>query len=172
MPRLLDHLKKQGTEVHLLSGDAPRTTQQVAAGLGIERFRGGVLPDEKVAYVTELAKGHRRVGMVGDGVNDAAALAAATVGFATGDALTVTKNASDMTLMGFSGEKLLQALQLSRVAVTTIRTNLLMALAYNLVALPLALSGIVNPVIAVSAMLASSLTVVANSARIARKVHI
>ena len=168
MHELVENLVGQGRSVHLVSGDAVATTNRVADTLGIAEFKGGFLPADKVAYITQLqAKGHR-VGMVGDGANDAAALAAADVGFATGDALTVTKNASDLTLLSFSGEKLLQALSLSHLAVRTIRTNLGLAVVYNLVALPLALAGIVNPVIAVSAMLLSSLTVVGNSARIAR----
>jgi cation transport ATPase len=93
----------------------------------------------------------------------------ADVGFATGDALTVTKNASDLTILSFSGRRLLAALDLSRLTSRTVITNLFLALVYNLVALPAALAGLVNPVIAVTAMLLSSLTVVGNSARISRK---
>jgi heavy metal translocating P-type ATPase len=161
-------LQQAGVEVYLVSGDRPETTAFVAAQLGVDAHRGGVLPAEKVAIVQELRAAGKKVGMVGDGANDAAALAAADVGFATGDALTVTKHASDMVLLSFAGAKLTAALRLARVTVRTIRVNLALAFVYNVVALPLALFGWVNPILAVSAMLLSSLTVVTNSARIAR----
>jgi Cu+-exporting ATPase len=167
MAEAIRALRQMGIAVHLVSGDTPMTTAHIAGQLGIERFRGGVLPDEKVRLVHELRR-DGVVGMVGDGANDAAALAAADVGFATDDALTVTKHASDMMLLSFSGGRLLAALQLARRTHRTIRGNLVFALAYNLVALPLALSGIVHPLLAVTAMLLSSLTVVLNSARLAR----
>jgi len=168
MPRAVADLKARGLEVHLVSGDTEKATGHVAGLLGIDRFRGGVLPADKVEWVRGLQRAGHRVGMVGDGANDAAALAVADVGFATGDALTVTKNASDMTILSFSGSRLLSALDLSRLASRTVITNLLLALVYNLIALPVALAGLVNPVIAVTAMLLSSLTVVGNSARISR----
>ena len=161
-------LKARGVEVHLVSGDTPATTAFVAGELGIDRFEGGVLPADKVERIRALQSAGHTVAMVGDGANDAAALAAADVGFATGEALTVTKNASDMTLLSFSGTRLIEAIGLSEIAVRTIGTNLALALGYNVIALPLAVAGVVNPIIAVSLMLISSLTVVANSARIAR----
>jgi Cu2+-exporting ATPase/Cu+-exporting ATPase len=161
-------LTRRGVEVHLASGDAPATTAQVAAELGIERFQGGLLPADKVALVQRLREQGRRVGMVGDGANDAAALAAADVGFATGDALSVAKHASDVVLLAFSGPRLLDALRLAKTTARAVRVNLALAFVYNLVALPLAVTGMVNPIVAATAMLLSSLTVAANSARIAR----
>jgi heavy metal translocating P-type ATPase len=169
MPRAVADLKARGLEVHLVSGDTEGATGYVAGKLGVDRFEGGVLPADKVEWVRRLQREGQRVGMVGDGANDAAALAVADVGFATGDALTVTKNASDLTILSFSGQRLLAALDLSRLASRTVFTNLSLALAYNLIALPVALAGLVNPVIAVTAMLLSSLTVVTHSARIARQ---
>ena len=151
-----------------MSGDTERATGYVAELLGVDRFKGGVLPAEKVEWVRGLQRAGHRVGMVGDGANDAAALAVADVGFATGEALTVTKHASDITILAFSGARLLSALNLSVLTSRTVMTNLFLALVYNLIALPVALAGLVNPVIAVTAMLLSSLTVVGNSARIAR----
>jgi P-type E1-E2 ATPase len=168
MPQAVVDLKARGIEVHLLSGDTERATGYVAGLLGVDRFKGGVLPEDKVEWIRRLQRAGHRVGMVGDGANDAAALAAADVGFATGDALTVTRNASDLTILSLSGRRLLAALDLSRLTSRTVIANLFLALVYNLVALPAALAGLVNPVIAVTAMLLSSLTVVGNSARIAK----
>ncbi len=169
MPGTVAALQAKGIEVHLVSGDTDRATGHVAELLGVDRFKGGVLPEEKVVWVTALQGEGHKVGMVGDGANDAAALAVADVGFATGDALSVTKHASGITILAFSGERLLSAMDLSRVASRTVFTNLLLALSYNVVALPVALAGLVNPVVAVTAMLLSSLTVVGNSSRIAGK---
>lgn len=166
--RTVETLRSRGIEVHLLSGDARGTTAFVARALGIDHVEGEMMPADKVARVRALQRDGHCVGMAGDGANDAAALAAADVGFATGDALTVTKHASDLTLLSFSGGRLLEAIDLSGVMIRTIGTNLVLALLYNLVALPLAVAGVVNPIVAVSLMLASSLTVIFNSARIAR----
>ena len=171
MPQAVAELRASGLEVHLVSGDTEGATGHMAGLLGVDRFKGGVLPADKVEWIRGLQREGHRVGMVGDGANDAAALAVADVGFATGDALTVTKNASDMTIMSFSGSRLLTALELSRLTSRTVITNLFLALVYNLIALPVALVGLVNPVIAVTAMLLSSLTVVGNSARIAGQAH-
>jgi heavy metal translocating P-type ATPase len=169
MPDAVAALQANGIEVHLVSGDTARVTAHVAGLLGVDRYAGDVLPQDKVEWVHRLQREGHRVGMVGDGANDAAALAVADVGFATGEALTVTKHASDITILSFSGERLLAAMELSAVTSRTVVTNLFLALVYNLIALPVALTGLVNPVIAVSAMLLSSLTVVGNSARIARQ---
>jgi Cu+-exporting ATPase len=168
MPQAVADLQARGLEVHLVSGDTEKATGHVAGVLGADRFRGAVLPAGKVEWIRSLQREGHRVGMVGDGANDAAALAVADVGFATGDALTVTKNASDLTILSFSGLRLVAALDLSRLTSRTVLTNLFLALVYNLIALPVALAGLVNPVIAVSAMLLSSLTVVGNSGRISR----
>jgi heavy metal translocating P-type ATPase len=167
MPPAVVELRARGLEVHLVSGDSEEATGHVAGLLGIDRFKGDVLPEAKVDWVSRLQREGHRVGMVGDGANDAAALAVADVGLATGDALTVTKNASDLTILSFSGQRLLSVIDLSRLTSKTVISNLFLALVYNLIALPVALAGLVNPVIAVTAMLFSSLTVVGNSARIA-----
>jgi len=168
MAQTVETLQRRGIEVHLLSGDARGTTAFVARALGVDHVEGEMMPADKVARVRTLQRDGHCVGMAGDGANDAAALAAADVGFATGDALTVTKHASDITLLSFSGGRLLEAIDLSGVMLHTIGTNLVLALLYNLITLPLAVAGVVNPIVAVSLMLASSLTVIINSARIAR----
>ena len=168
MPGTVKTLEASGMEVHLVSGDSPQATARVARDLGGVRFEGGALPGDKVEWVQRLQRAGHRVGMVGDGANDAAALAVADVGFATGEALSVTRHASDLTLLRFSGARLLAAIDLSRLTARTVITNLSLALLYNLLALPAAVMGWVNPVVAVTAMLLSSLTVVGNSARIVR----
>jgi P-type E1-E2 ATPase len=171
LPQAVANLQARGLEVHLVSGDTAGATAYVAERLAVDRFKGGVLPSDKVEWIRHLQRAGHRVGMVGDGANDAAALAVSDVGFATGDAMTVTKNASDITILSFSGERLLSAIDLSYLTSRTVITNLFLAFAYNVLALPAALAGLVNPVIAVTAMLLSSLTVVGNSARIARQVR-
>jgi Cu2+-exporting ATPase/Cu+-exporting ATPase len=169
LPQAVAKLQARGLEVHLVSGDNIGATAHVAERMAVDRFKGGVLPSDKVEWVRHLQREGHRVGMVGDGANDAAALAVADVGFATGEAMTVTKNASDITILSFSGERLLSAMDLSYLTSRTVVTNLILAFAYNLLALPAALAGLVNPIVAVTAMLLSSLTVVGNSARIARQ---
>ncbi len=168
MREALAALSRRGVEIHLASGDAPETTERIAAELGLARCSGGLRPDEKVALVRRLQAAGHCVGMAGDGANDAAALAAADVGFATGDALAVAKHAAGIVLLSFSGERLTAALRLAKTAARAMRVNVALAFAYNLVALPLAVSGWVNPIAGATAMLLSSLTVAANSARIAR----
>jgi heavy metal translocating P-type ATPase len=168
LPETVAALRGRGLPVHLVSGDSAEATAAVARALGVDEYAGGVLPADKVERIRALRRAGHRVGMVGDGANDAAALAAADVGFATGDALAVTRHASDVTLLAFSGARLLQAFAIARRASRAIRVNLGLALVYNVLAIPLAVAGIVNPILAVSIMLLSSLTVVLNSARIAR----
>jgi heavy metal translocating P-type ATPase len=166
--KAVQELQKRGVEVWLVSGDAEGTTRAVAGKLGIERFSGQALPKNKVEMIKALQKKGRRVGMVGDGFNDAAALVQADVGFALGTSVNVSREASDIMLTTGDPARITEVLDLSALTVRIIRQNLLFALLYNGLALPLAVTGLLNPLIAVFAMFASSLCVIGNSFRISK----
>ncbi|SOD94082.1 heavy metal translocating P-type ATPase [Caenispirillum bisanense] len=156
-------LKAAGVTPVMLTGDNPRAAHAVAADLGIERVVAEVLPEDKAAEVARLqAEGHT-VAMVGDGVNDAPALAAADVGIAMGTGTDVAMHTAGITLMRGDPGLLPDALGLSRRGYAKIRQNLFWAFAYNVVALPMAALGMLSPVIAGAAMAFSSVSVVSNS---------
>ncbi|WP_280982311.1 heavy metal translocating P-type ATPase [Bradyrhizobium sp. ISRA463] len=157
------HLHDIGIETVLLTGDNERTAAAVAAQVGIDRVLAGVLPGEKSNEVQRLQKEGRRVGMVGDGVNDAPALAAADVGIAMGTGADVAMETAGITLM--RGDPLLvgNAISVSRATYNKIRQGLFWAFIYNVVGLPLAAFGLLSPVIAGAAMALSSVSVVTNA---------
>ncbi|MGZ3494920.1 MAG: HAD-IC family P-type ATPase, partial [Thermodesulfobacteriota bacterium] len=126
------------------------------------------LPKDKVEIVRTLQKKGHRVGMVGDGFNDAAALVQADVGFALGTSVNVSREASDITLMTGDPARITEVLDLSALTVRIIRQNLLFAFFYNGLALPLAVTGLLNPLVAVIAMFGSSLSVIGNTFRISK----
>jgi heavy metal translocating P-type ATPase len=161
-------LQSRGVSIRLVSGDSKETTGTVARELGIDRFEGQALPQDKVAIVKGLQETGYRVGMVGDGINDAAALAQADVGFALCTGASLLREASDIALLTDDLSKILQALDLSKIATKITRQNLLFAYCYNTLAIPLAVIGVLNPLIAVLAMFGSSLTVIGNTLRISR----
>jgi len=164
--RMIQELREKGITTWIVSGDAQETTRAMAAESGVDNFLGHALPGDKVELVKSLqGKGHR-VGMVGDGINDAAALAQADVGFALGTGAHILQEASDFTLLAQDPTRVLDALGLAALAGRAIRQNLFFAFLYNSVSIPLAVSGLLNPLIAVSAMFASSLTVTGNVLRI------
>ena len=156
-------LRAMGIEPVILSGDQPGAVAKVAAELGIARWKGGVLPEAKAAEIDALRKEGRNVGMAGDGVNDAPALARADVSFALASGSGASLDVADVTLMKNDLAGIADAIALSRATLAKIRQNLFFAFVYNVLGLPLAAAGMLSPVIAGAAMALSSVSVVSNS---------
>ncbi len=161
-------LRGLGLTPVLLTGDNERAARAVADEVGIDRVVAGVLPEDKAAEVARLQAAGEVVAMVGDGVNDAPALAQADLGLAIGTGTDIAIEASDITLVTGDIRAASTAIRLSRRTLATIRGNLFWAFAYNIVAVPLAIAGIVNPIVAAAAMASSSVFVVTNSLRLRR----
>jgi P-type Cu+ transporter len=171
----VDALRQLGLTVVMVTGDTPRTAHAVAEVVGIDRVVAGALPPEKVAEVTRLQGAHHIVAMVGDGINDAPALAQADVGIAVGSGADVSLEACDIALMRSDLTGVVAAIRLSRRAMRIMRQNLFWALIYNLVGIPIAAGvlypafGILlSPILASTAMALSSVSVVSNSLRLRR----
>ncbi|MCR4299051.1 MAG: heavy metal translocating P-type ATPase [Gallionella sp.] len=156
-------LHDMGIRVIMLSGDNTATAQAIAAQAGIKEFRAEVLPQDKAAVVQTFKTEGNLVGMVGDGINDAPALAAADVGFAMKSGSDIALEAADLTLMRNDLMSVVDAISLSRATLRKIRQNLFFAFAYNILGIPLAAAGMLNPVIAGAAMAMSSVSVVSNA---------
>ncbi|MDO4260374.1 MAG: heavy metal translocating P-type ATPase, partial [Actinomycetaceae bacterium] len=177
-----DHLKEGATEAIrqirdlditpiLLTGDNAGAAHHIAGQLGIEKVIAEVLPEDKRSVIADLQKSGATVAMVGDGVNDAAALAqagSAGLGMAMGSGSDIAIEVADITLMNSTPQAAPTAIRLSRRTLRIIKENLFWAFAYNIVMIPLAMSGYLSPMIAAAAMALSSVTVVANSLRLRR----
>ena len=156
-------LKRLGIDAQLLSGDAQAVADAVGTAVGIEHVRGGVRPEDKASAVTALHGDHHIVAMVGDGINDAPALAAADVGIAMGTGTDVAMETAAITLMRPDPRLVAGALSISRATWRKIQQNLFWAFIYNVVGIPLAAFGYLSPAVAGAAMAASSVSVVTNA---------
>lgn len=164
----VEGIKALGIEPIMLTGDHEDTAREIADQVGIRRFKAGLRPEEKVDELRlEKARG-KRVGMVGDGINDAPVLAAADVSFAIGTGTDIAIEASQITLVKGDIKKAAEAVSLSRQTMKIIKQNLFWAFSYNIVAIPVAALGLLNPVIAAGCMAFSSILVVFNSLRLRR----
>jgi Cu+-exporting ATPase len=161
-------LHAMGVRTLLLTGDTRATAAHVAAELGIDQVVAQATPADKLAIIRELQGAGRRVGMIGDGVNDAPALAAADVGFAVGSGTDVAMEAAHVTLVGGDIGRVAQVIALSRRTMRVVHQNLGWAFGYNTLAIPVAASGRLSPMLASAAMAMSSVSVVTNSLRLSR----
>lgn len=164
----VERLRRRGIRVVMLTGDNAATAAAIAAEAGIDEFRAGILPGDKAAAVGELRQGGAVVAMVGDGINDAPALAAADVGLAIGAGSDAAVEAADLTLIRSDLLAVADAIDLSAATLGKIRQNLFFAFIYNVLGIPLAAFGFLNPVVAGAAMALSSVSVVTNSLMLRR----
>lgn len=167
-PAVLAKLRAMGLETVMITGDNQRTAEVIARQAGIDRVMAGVKPEDKARIVGELKAGGRAVAMVGDGINDAPALAAADVGIAMGGGSDIAIESADVALMGSDLHGLVRTMEVSRSTMRNIRQNLFWALAYNTLGIPVAALGFLAPWLAGAAMALSSVSVTLNALRLQR----
>ena len=175
-PKAIEELHKQGIEVWMLTGDQPEAAREVARQVGIAHYKAGVLPQEKAGFIKELQAQGKKVAMVGDGINDSAALAQADLSIAMGHGSDIAMDTAMVTILSSDLLKISETIRLSQLTVRTIRQNLFWAFIYNLIGVPIAagvlypVNGfLLNPMIGGAAMAFSSVSVVTNSLRLRRK---
>jgi cation transport ATPase len=166
---LSEELRRQKIEIRLVSGDAQATTKWVASSLGIESYEAEVLPQHKIDVVRRLQERGSVVAMVGDGINDAPALAQADLGIAMGSGTDIAMRAASVVLVNGGLGKILDVFDVSHKAMRVVRQNLFWAFLYNSIGITFAVMGILNPIMAAMAMLLSSVSVVGNSMRLTRQ---
>ena len=161
-------LKEIGIEVYMVTGDNKRTADAIAKLVDLDHVYAEVLPEDKAKIVEDLQKQGKRVAMVGDGINDAPALAKADIGMAIGTGADVAIETADVTLVGGDLSHIPKAIELSRKTMKNIRQNLFWALFYNAIGIPVAAAGLLEPWVAGAAMAFSSVSVVTNALRLKR----
>jgi Cu2+-exporting ATPase len=162
-------LRRHGLALEILSGDRADAVAPVAQALGIADWRAGGTPAEKIAHIADLQAAGRRVLMVGDGLNDAPALAAASVSLSPVTAVHLTQAAADAVFLGDRLQPVIDALAIARKAKRVMAENLWLAVIYNLIAVPIAIAGLATPLVAALAMSGSSVLVTANALRARRR---
>jgi len=165
----ISRLNKMGVETIMVTGDTEKTAHYIAAKVGIEQVVANAKPDEKLGIIRQYQAEGKKVGMIGDGVNDAPALAAADVGFAIGCGTDVAIESADLTLVQGDISKVTETIELSTETIKVIKQNLFWAFGYNTVAIPVAALGKLNPMVASAAMALSSVSVIVNSLRLSKK---
>jgi heavy metal translocating P-type ATPase len=167
-PETISRLRADGISVWIVSGDSEETTRAIALQAGADNYAGQKDPQDKARMIKDLQAQGKRVAMVGDGINDAAALACSDLGITLGAGANLIRECSDAAIPGDDIEKILGLLRLARFSLKIIKENLFFSFLYNVLGIPIAAAGILNPLIAAFAMFASSVTVICNTSRISR----